>query len=318
MTRILDGKSTAAAVRSAVSRATERLVATGARAPGLAVVLVGDDPASRIYVGSKNRTAGEAGFVHGGVEMPASSTEEEVLAQLERLNADDRVDGIIVQLPLPGGLDSRVVLDAIAPEKDVDGLHPLNAGNLWLDRSGLFPATPSGILELLDRAAIELQGMEAVIVGRSHLVGKPLAALLLQRHCTVTLCHSRTRDLAAVCRRADLLVAAVGQLALIGPDHVREGAVVIDVGIHRVEDRTTVDRLFPDNEKRHSAFEKRGSIVTGDVDYNQVAPRCSAITPVPGGVGPMTVAMLLANTLKASARRQGIDAGTLGLPDRWS
>lgn len=306
MTQILDGKSTASQVRAEVKQATDRLLAKGGRPPGLAVVLIGEDPASKIYVGSKNRTASEAGFVQSGVELPESSTQEEVVAQVERLNADDSVDGIIVQLPLPKGLDSRAVLNAIAPEKDVDGLHPMNVGNLWLDREGLFPATPSGVLELLDRAGIQLKGLNAVIVGRSHLVGKPLAALLLARHCTVTVCHSRTRDLAGVCRSADILIAAVGQLALVGPEHVKEGAVVIDVGIHRVEDAETVGRLFPGNEKRHSAFERRGSVVTGDVDYQKVAPKCAAITPVPGGVGPMTVAMLLANTLNASARRQGI------------
>jgi methylenetetrahydrofolate dehydrogenase (NADP+)/methenyltetrahydrofolate cyclohydrolase len=309
MTRILDGKLTASEVRAEVKVATDQLTAKGGRPPGLAVVLVGDDPASKIYVGSKNRTAGEAGFVQSGVEMPVSSTQEEVVEQVQRLNDDSSVDGIIVQLPLPKGLDSRAVLNAIAPDKDVDGLHPMNVGNLWLDRQGLFPATPSGVIELLDRAEIELRGLNAVIVGRSHLVGKPLAALLLARHCTVTICHSRTRDLAAVCRTADILIAAVGQLALIGPNHVKEGAVVIDVGIHRVEDAKTLERLFPANDKRRAAFEKRGSIVTGDVDFQQVAPHCSAITPVPGGVGPMTVAMLLANTLKASARRQGIELG---------
>jgi methylenetetrahydrofolate dehydrogenase (NADP+)/methenyltetrahydrofolate cyclohydrolase len=309
MTRILDGKSTAAEVRADVAAATARLIEQGGRPPGLAVVLVGDDPASKIYVGSKNRTAGEAGFVQSGVEMPGTSTQKKVVEQVQRLNEDESVDGIIVQLPLPAGLDSRTVLDAIAPEKDVDGLHPMNVGRLWLDRKGLFPATPSGVLELLDRADIELKGLNAVIVGRSHLVGKPLAALLLQRHCTVTICHSRTRNLAAVCRTADLLVAAVGQLALIGKEHVKEGAIVIDVGIHRVEDAETVERLFPGNEKRRATFKKRGAIVTGDVDYEHVASRCAAITPVPGGVGPMTVAMLLANTLDASARRQGIDIG---------
>jgi len=311
MTRILDGAATARTVRSEVKSATELLVARGGRPPGLAVVLVGQDPASTIYVGSKNRAAGEVGFVQSGVQLPASSTQADVVGEVERLNADNAVDGIIVQLPLPADLDSRSVLDAIAPEKDVDGLHPMNVGNLWLDREALFPATPSGIVELLDRAAIELKGMHAVIVGRSHLVGKPLAALLLQRQCTVTICHSRTRELPAVTRTADLLVAAVGRLALIGPDYVKQGAVVVDVGIHRVEDAEEVERLFPGDPKRRKTFEKRGGVVTGDVDYARVAARCSAITPVPGGVGPMTVAMLLANTLRASARRQGIDVQPL-------
>jgi methylenetetrahydrofolate dehydrogenase (NADP+)/methenyltetrahydrofolate cyclohydrolase len=309
MTRILDGSATAKQLREEIAAETREMIARGGRPPGLAVVLVGDDPASRLYVGSKNRTAAEAGFVQAGVELPGTATQREVELAVAKLNADDAVDGIIVQLPLPDGLDSRPVLEAIDPDKDVDGLHSVNVGRLWLDRPGLFPATPSGIVELLERSDIEIHGRHAVIVGRSHLVGKPLAAMLLSRHATVTLCHSRTADLASVTARADILIAAVGRLALIGPDHVKRGAVVVDVGIHRVEDEETVERLFPGDEKRRAAFAKHGRVVAGDVDHSRVAERCAAITPVPGGVGPMTVAMLLANTLKAAQRRQGLEPG---------
>ncbi len=308
MSRILNGRKIARQIRNEVTEGVRNLVAEGFRPPGLAVIRVGDDPASKIYVGTKTRAAEEAGFHHLAVELPAEATQEEVATRVDTLNADNRIDGILLQLPLPSPLETTPLIERIDPEKDVDGLHSINAGRLWLDRDGLTPATPSGIIELLDRYEIQLRGARAVVVGRSALVGKPMAGLLLRNHATVTVCHSRTRNLEAVCREADLLIAAVGRLAMIGPDHVRDGAVVIDVGIHRVTDPAEVERLFPGDAKRRASFEKRGSIVTGDVDYHRVAPKATAITPVPGGVGPLTVAALLANTLKASRRRQGADS----------
>lgn len=304
--KILDGSALAKTIRSEVAEGVARLVAGGGRPPGLAAILVGDEAASAIYVGSKARAAEAAGFDHRTVRFAADTSERELERAIDELNEDDAIDGILIQLPLPDSLPTRPILDRLDPAKDVDGLHAVNTGRLWLSQPGLFPATPIGIVELLDRSQLELAGKRAVIVGRSHLVGKPLAALLLERHATVTVCHSRTRDLQSVTREADLLVAAVGKLAMIGPDFVKEGAVVIDVGIHRITEASEVEKLFPGNAARRAAFERKGSIVAGDVDFDRVAPRCSAITPVPGGIGPLTVAMLLANTLTASRRRQGI------------
>ena len=303
--KILDGSALAKTIRSEVAEGVARLVAGGSRPPGLAAVLVGNDPASAIYVGSKERAAQAAGFSYRTVRFDADISRRDLERVIDDLNEDHAIDGIMVQLPLPDSLRARPILDRLDPAKDVDGLHTLNTGRLWLSQPGLFPATPSGIVELLDRSQLELEGKHAVIVGRSQLVGKPLAALLLERQATVTVCHSRTRDLQSVTREADLLVAAVGKLAMIGPDFVKEGAVVIDVGIHRITDASRVEKLFPGNAARRTAFERKGSVVAGDVDFDRVAPRCSAITPVPGGVGPLTVAMLLANTLTASQRRQG-------------
>jgi methylenetetrahydrofolate dehydrogenase (NADP+)/methenyltetrahydrofolate cyclohydrolase len=272
-------------------------------------VLVGDDPASRLYVGSKARASEEVGIRARTLHLPADTPEERLLATIASLNADDAVDGILVQLPLPPGLGERRALEAVAPEKDVDGFHPVNVGRLWLGRPGFVPATPAGILELLRRHGVPLAGRHAVVVGRSDIVGKPVAALLLREHCTVTICHSRTPDLAAVTRTADLLVAAVGRPALLGPDHVREGAVVVDVGINRITDPAEVERLFPGDAARREQLARRGAVVVGDVDFRRVAPRAAAITPVPGGVGPLTVAMLLANTLAAARARQGTTVG---------
>jgi methylenetetrahydrofolate dehydrogenase (NADP+)/methenyltetrahydrofolate cyclohydrolase len=269
------------------------------------VIRVGDDPASAVYVASKTSAAEAAGFVGGSTVLPASTPAAELVSRIRELNAAAEVDGILLQLPLPEPLPEQDVLLAIDPDKDVDGLHPLNAGRLWSDQEGFVPCTPGGILELLRRYEVPLASRHAVIVGRSRLVGKPMAALLLQQHCTVTVCHSRTRDLPALCSQADLLIAAVGRAALVGPDHVREGAVVVDVGINRIDDRARIESLFPGDAERLAAFERRGAVLVGDVDYTRVAPRAAAITPVPGGVGPLTVAMLLANTLQSSRRRQG-------------
>lgn len=304
--RILDGKAIAAAIRADVQAEVERMLAAGARQPKLLACLVGDDPASRAYVASKTRACEEAGVAGETVTLPAAVTRDELAARVAAWNRDDAVDGILIQLPLPAPLPEREILDLVMPEKDVDGFHPVNVGRMWLDQDALTPATPTGILEMLRREGIELKGRHAVVVGRSAIVGKPMAALLLRRHATVTVCHSRTRDLAAVCREADVLVAAVGRTAIVGPDHVKEGAVVIDVGMNRVDDPAEVERLFPGDAERRERFAKRGYILTGDVDYERVRPKASAITPVPGGVGPLTVAQVLANTVKASRLRQGV------------
>jgi methylenetetrahydrofolate dehydrogenase (NADP+)/methenyltetrahydrofolate cyclohydrolase len=259
-----------------------------------------------VYVASKTRGCREVGMEGRTVRLPSTATAREVAATVDALNADPGVDGILVQLPLPPGLPAPELLAQVQPEKDVDGFHPVNVGRLWTDREGFVPATPLGIRELLRRSEIPLAGRRAVIVGRSPIVGKPLAALLLREQCTVTVCHSRTRDLAAVCREAEILVAAVGRPALIGPEHVREGAVVVDVGINRVSDPAEVERLFPGDAERRAALARRGSVLVGDVDFTRVAPRAAAITPVPGGVGPLTVAMVLHNTLRAAERRQEV------------
>jgi len=257
-------------------------------------------------VRNKARACLEAGIAGEVLRLPAAVGQEALAGEIDRLNAAPEVDGILLQLPLPGHLSERPLLDRILPEKDVDGFHPVNVGKLWQGESGFCPATPAGVLELLDRSSIELRGRHAVIVGRSNIVGKPMAALLLSRHCTVTLAHSRTRDLAATARQADILVAAVGRAGLIGPEHVREGAVVIDVGMNRVTDGDLVRHLFPGDEVRWARFQEKGSVLTGDVDFHRVAPLCSAITPVPGGVGPLTIAMLLVNTLEAHRRRESV------------
>ncbi|HVT60874.1 MAG TPA: bifunctional 5,10-methylenetetrahydrofolate dehydrogenase/5,10-methenyltetrahydrofolate cyclohydrolase [Thermoanaerobaculia bacterium] len=304
--RILDGKAAAAEIRAEVAAGVAALRAAGKRAPGLAAVLVGDDPASQIYVGSKVRACAEVGIVSRTLRRAASLTEGELLALVDELNEDEAIDGILVQLPLPRGIAERRVIERVSPAKDVDGFHPLSIGRLWLDQPGFVSATPFGILELLRRSGIQLAGRRAVVVGRSATVGKPLAALLLRANCTVTVCHSKTADLPAVTREADILVAAIGRAALIGPDHVRPGAVVIDVGINRVTDRAAVEHLFPGDEARLAQLASKGSIVAGDVDFTRVAPLAGAITPVPGGVGPLTVAMLMVNTLAAGRLRQGL------------
>jgi methylenetetrahydrofolate dehydrogenase (NADP+)/methenyltetrahydrofolate cyclohydrolase len=271
-------------------------------------VLVGDDPASQAYVGSKVRGCAEIGILSRTLRLPAATTEAELLSLLADLNAEDAVDGILVQLPLPKQIREKRVLDLIDPDKDVDGFHPVNVGRLWLDEEGLTPATPTGIVALLKKRGIPLSGQRAVIVGRSAIVGKPMAGLLLRENCTVTVCHSRTADLPAVTREADLLVAAIGRAGMIGPDHVRDGAVVVDVGMNRLADAAEVERLYPGDEERRRQLESKGYILVGDVDFTRVAPKASWITPVPGGVGPLTVAMVIANTLKASRRRQGLPA----------
>ncbi len=301
--RILDGKALA---RRLLDRLAERVADFSRRAgrpPGLAVVLVGDDPASAVYVRNKEKSAREAGFASLVERLPGDATREEVLATVRRLAASPEVDGMLVQLPLPGHLDEREVLEAIPPEKDVDGFHPVNAGKLLLGQEdGIVACTPRGILALVDEAGLDLRGKRAVVVGRSNIVGKPVALLLLARHATVTICHSRTEDLAAVCREADLLVASVGRPGLVRGEFVREGAVVIDVGINRITDPALAEDLLAGQEKRLARFRKKGHALVGDVHFAEAAERAAAITPVPGGVGPLTVTMLLDNTLLAAER----------------
>jgi methylenetetrahydrofolate dehydrogenase (NADP+)/methenyltetrahydrofolate cyclohydrolase len=282
VTTLIDGKRTAEEIRRELGAAVDELRRQSGVTPGLAVVLVGEDPASIVYTRNKARAAKGCGMRDDLFRLPADTPEAELLALIERLNQDENVDGILVQLPLPGTIDEDRVIAAISPEKDADGFHPLNVGRLHLGLAAPIPCTPLGVTVLLDRYDIALSGKEAVILGRSNIVGKPMAALLTARHATVTICHSRTRDLADHCRRADLLVSAMGRPRVITADMVREGAVVVDVGINRLDD---------------------GRLV-GDVDFDQVAPRTSAITPVPGGVGPMTIAMLLTNVFELATRRR--------------
>ncbi|MFL6202698.1 MAG: bifunctional methylenetetrahydrofolate dehydrogenase/methenyltetrahydrofolate cyclohydrolase FolD [Thermoanaerobaculia bacterium] len=306
MTKILEGKTLAADLRAGVAAGVREMEQAGLRPPGLAAVLVGDNPASQVYVGSKIRACGESGIASRTIRLPADTSEDKLIGILEDLNRDEAVDGILVQLPLPRQIHERRVLERVSPDKDVDGFHSVSVGRLWLDEPGFAPATPSGVIELLKRNGIPLSGKRAVIVGRSAIVGKPMAALLLRENCTVSVCHSRTADLPAVCREADVLVAAIGRVGMIGPEHVKDGAVVVDVGINRVTDPAELERLFPGDEERRRQFEVKGSVIAGDVDFVRVAPRAAAITPVPGGVGLLTVAMLLVNTLHSARMRQGV------------
>jgi methylenetetrahydrofolate dehydrogenase (NADP+)/methenyltetrahydrofolate cyclohydrolase len=287
---IIDGKAVAARVRAEVADSVAELGPELGRPPGLATVLVGEDAGSAVYVGGKQRASQEVGMASFDVRLPGSASFEQVAAELERLNADPAVDGMLLQLPVPEPLDGAALTGLIDPAKDVDGLTPVNAGLLALGRPGLRPCTPSGVLELLADRGVELEGAEAVVVGRSNLFGKPMAQLLLAENATVTVCHSRTRDLREVCARADVLIAAVGRPRLIGRDFVKPGAVVIDVGINR---------LTPEEAQNRSGL-------VGDVDFAAVSEVASAITPVPGGVGPMTVACLLRNTLQAARSRAGL------------
>ena len=289
-TAILDGKALSQQIKQEIAAEVAEWVAQGHRKPHLAAVLVGNDGASRTYVDHKVKSCAQVGFSSTLIERPEDITQAELLDIVHGLNADDGIDGFIVQLPLPRHIDDQAIIEAVDPKKDVDGFHPSNMGNLALGLPGFVPATPAGIMTMLERAGIETEGRHAVVIGRSSIVGTPMSLLLSRSgnpgNCTVTLCHSRTRNLAEECRRADILVAAVGRPEMIKADMVKEGAVVIDVGITRVEDPTA----------------KRGYRLKGDVDYNDVAPKCSWITPVPGGVGPMTIVSLLRNTLAAAQR----------------
>lgn len=301
--RILDGAKLAAEIRTEVAAEVRALAGSGLR-PGLAVILVGHNPASEVYVRGKVKSSEEVGIYSEQHTPPESTTTEELLALVDSLNRRDEVDGILVQLPLPAQVDSKKVLLAVDPAKDVDGFHPMNVGYLSTQRPGLVPCTPAGVMEILRRSSIPVAGQEAVVVGRSDIVGKPVAMLLLNQNATVTVCHSKTRDLPAVSRRADILVAAIGRAGMITRDYVKPGATVIDVGINAVTNRDEFDRFFPGNVKRLEGFLKKGSTLVGDV-HPEVAEVAGAMTPVPGGVGPLTIAMLMANTVKASKMRRG-------------
>jgi len=303
--RILDGTATALAIRTELRPRALAFADRHGVKPGLGVVLAGSDPASEIYVRNKLKAAEETGIHAELIRVPETGCAEDVLAVVARLNARDDIHGVLVQSPLPVGMgpdaETRVI-DAIDPAKDVDGFTPANVGLLVQNRRGLVACTPAGVMELLDRSGIALQGLRAVVIGRSDIVGKPMAMLLLHRHATVTICHSRTRDLPAVAREADLLVAAIGRPAFVTPDFVKPGAVVIDVGINSVSDGTLVRSWFPPDSPRLAAFAKRGSLTVGDV-HPAVAEVAGALTPVPGGVGPLTIALLLSNTVRAAEGR---------------
>jgi len=300
---VLDGNKIAAEIRSEVAAEVGALTAAGIR-PGLAVVLVGHNPASEIYVRGKVKSCEELGIYSEKLTPPENASTEELLAVVGELNRRDDIDGILVQLPLPGQIDAKRVLMAVNPGKDVDGFHPVNVGFLSTQRTGLVPCTPAGVMEILRRSGIVVSGQEAVVVGRSDIVGKPVAMLLLNANATVTICHSKTRDLAGVCRRADILVAAIGRAGMITRDFVKRGATVIDVGMNKVAERSEFDRLFAGNAKREEIFRTKGSVLAGDV-HPEVAEVAGAMTPVPGGVGPLTIAMLMANTVRAAKLRLG-------------
>jgi methylenetetrahydrofolate dehydrogenase (NADP+) / methenyltetrahydrofolate cyclohydrolase len=289
---IIDGKAFAERLRRRVAEAVPAFSEAVGRAPGLAVVLVGEDPASQVYVRSKGRATAEAGMASFEHRLPDSTSQEELIALVDQLNDDEAVDGILVQLPLPAGIDDEAVIEAVDPAKDVDGFHPINAGRLAVGEEGLVPCTPLGCLMLLRDRLGDLSGLEAVVIGRSNIVGKPMGQLLLQQNCTVTIAHSRTRDLPAVVRRADIVVAAVGRPEMVRAEWLKPGATVIDVGINRL--------AAEGNEGK--------TRLVGDVDFSGASEVAGAITPVPGGVGPMTIAVLLRNTLVAAHMRAGLPA----------
>jgi methylenetetrahydrofolate dehydrogenase (NADP+)/methenyltetrahydrofolate cyclohydrolase len=305
--RILDGTKIASDIRSEVAVEVKTMAAAGVR-PGLAVILAGHNPASEIYVRGKVKACEEVGIYGEQHTPPETATTAELLALVEDLNRRDEIDGILVQLPLPPQMDSKRILMAVDPAKDVDGFHPVNVGFLSTQRPGLVPCTPAGVIEILERSHVPIAGQEAVVVGRSDIVGKPVAMLLLNANATVTVCHSKTRDLPEVCRRADILVAAIGRAGMITRDFVKPGATVIDVGTNRVTDAAVFQRLFgatlSKNPKREETFRTKGSTLVGDV-HPEVAEVAGGLTPVPGGVGPLTIAMLMYNTVKAAKMRRG-------------
>jgi len=304
MPRVLDGAVISSQIKQEVAEEVKQLASRGVR-PGLAAVLVGHVPASQIYVKSKVQACADLGLYSDLITPAETVTTEEMLALIATLNARDDVDGILVQLPLPRQVDAKVLLDAIDPAKDVDGFHPVNAGRLQAGRPALAPCTPAGVIEILKRSGIAMAGANAVVVGRSDIVGKPAAMLLLHENATVTICHSKTRDLGAVTRQADILVAAIGRPGFITPEMVKPGATVIDVGINRIDTREEFDRFFAGNAKREAAFSKRGSVLVGDV-HPKAFEVAGAYTPVPGGVGLLTIAMLMANTVRAAKMRRGM------------
>jgi len=299
---VLDGNKIAAQIRAEVAEDVRSLNAAGLR-PGLAVILAGHNPASEIYVRNKVKACDQVG-VHGETLTPPDSVStEELLEMVDRLNQRDEIDGILVQLPLPAQVDSKKVLLAVSPQKDVDGFHPMNVGNLSTQRPGLVPCTPAGVIEVLRRSNIPIEGRQAVVIGRSDIVGKPVAMLLLNNNATVTVCHSKTKDLPQVARQGDILIAAIGKAGFVTADFVKPGATVIDVGINKITDRAEFEKFFAGDSAREKSFAEKGSTLVGDVDPH-VASVAGAITPVPGGVGPLTIAMLLANTVKACRMRR--------------
>ena len=304
MAQVLDGKSVNQQI---LEELKPRIAALAARrrVPGLTVIRAGDDPASEIYVRNKVKTCRELGMLSEEILLPGAVTTDELLAHIHTLNGRDEIDGILVQMPLPRQVDSRAVLLAIDPSKDVDGFHPFNVGQLVANAPAPRSCTPAGVMEILRRNAIAIKGKHAVVVGRSDIVGKPMAFLLLHQHATVTICHSRTTDLPGVCREADILVAAIGKPAMLTRDYIRPGAVVVDVGINRLNNRADVERIFRGDAGRLAAFDKRGQVLVGDVDPIDMAEVSSAYTPVPGGVGLLTIAMLMQNTVEIAERRMG-------------
>jgi methylenetetrahydrofolate dehydrogenase (NADP+)/methenyltetrahydrofolate cyclohydrolase len=300
---LLDGIRIASEIKAEVAAEAQSLISAGVR-PGLAAVVVGNNPASEIYVRSKVRACEALGFLSEQIVLSEAATTAEVLKVVQQLNSRNEIDGILVQLPLPKAVDSRQVLLAVDPAKDVDGFHPFNVGNLSGNNPTLVACTPAGVMEILRRSNIAIEGREAVVIGRSDIVGKPMAMLLTNANATVTVCHSKTPDLPAVCRRADILVAAIGKAAMVTPDYIKPGATVIDVGINRVSDSALAKSIVAGDTKREAEFEKKGYILVGDV-HPRVAEVAGALTPVPGGVGPLTIAMLMSNTFKAARMRRG-------------
>jgi methylenetetrahydrofolate dehydrogenase (NADP+)/methenyltetrahydrofolate cyclohydrolase len=304
MTKILDGTAIAAAIQSEVAEQVKQLAAKGIR-PGLAAVLVGNVPASQIYVRSKVRTCEQLGIYSDLITPPETVTTEEMLDLVAKLNARDDIDGILLQLPMPKQVDAKRLLDAVDPAKDVDGFHPVTIGHMLAGQPGLQPCTPAGVIQILKRSGIPIAGQNAVVLGRSDIVGKPVAVLLLHENATVTICHSKTRDLPSITRQADILVAAIGRPGFVTPDMVKPGATVIDVGINRLTTKEEVDLYFGDNKGRHETFALKGSTIVGDV-HPKAFEVSGAYTPVPGGVGKLTIAMLMANTVKAAQLRRGV------------
>jgi len=306
--RVLDGAAVAREIRSEVAPAVADFTAKAGRPPGLGIVLVGNDPASEVYVGSKLKSAGEAGLRADLERLPATASLADLLAVVDRLNRSEVHDGILVQSPLPAAMGAdaeRQIFDAVRADKDVDGFHPINIGLLVQNRATLVACTPSGVIEMLERSKIAIAGTRAVVIGRSDIVGKPMALLLLHRHATVTICHSKTPNLPQVAAEADILVAAIGRPGFVTRDFVKPGATVVDVGTTPISDRAVVERLFAPGSKRREAFERRGQLVVGDV-HPEVAAVAGALSPVPGGVGPLTIALLLRNTLRAAQLRAGL------------
>jgi methylenetetrahydrofolate dehydrogenase (NADP+) / methenyltetrahydrofolate cyclohydrolase len=304
MTKVLDGTAIAAEIKAEVRAEVERLALKGIR-PGLAAVLVGHVPASEIYVRSKVKTCEALGLFSELITPPETVTTEEMLALIEQLNAREDIDGILIQLPLPSHVQAKTLLEAVSPEKDVDGFHPVNVGRLQTGQPALAPCTAAGIIEILKRSHLQIAGQNAVVVGRSDIVGKPTAILLLAENATVTVCHSRTRDLASFTQRADILVVAIGKPGMVTASMVKPGATILDAGINRVTDRAEFERFFAGDARREELFMQKGSTIVGDVDPHAF-PLAGAYTPVPGGVGPLTIAMLMANTVRAAKLRRGL------------